>query len=42
MYTALKLFRPFEGNWEAGVASGENEFDTPGVDSIVKDNESKD
>ena len=27
----LKLFQPFEGNHEADVAPGENEFDTPGL-----------
>ena len=35
MYTVLKLFRPFEGNCEADVAPGENEFDTPGIKGIV-------
>ena len=34
MYTVLKLFRPFEGNREADVALGENEFDTPVLDSL--------
>ena len=34
MYTVLKLFRPFEGNREADVAPGENEFDIPGIDSF--------
>ena len=29
MYTVLKLFWPFEGNHEADVAPGENEFDAP-------------
>ena len=29
MYTVLKLFWAFEGNHEADVAPGENEFDTP-------------
>ena len=28
MYTILKLFRPLEGNHEAGGAPGENESDT--------------
>ena len=27
----LKLFWPFEGNREADVVPGENEFDTPGL-----------
>ena len=31
MYTALKLFWPFEGNHEAEVAPGGNEFDTPAL-----------
>ena len=31
IYTALTLFRPFEGNGEADVAPGENEFDTPAL-----------
>ena len=31
MYTVLKLFQPFEGNCEADVAPGENEFDTPAL-----------
>ena len=29
IYTALKLFWYFEGNHEADVAPGENDFDTP-------------
>ena len=28
MYTVLNYIRPFEGNREADVALGENEFDT--------------
>ena len=32
--TALKLFRPFEGNHRADVAPSENEFDTPDLSSI--------
>ena len=28
MYTVLNYIRPFEGNHEADVAPGENEFDT--------------
>lgn len=32
MYTALKLFRPFEGNCKAFVAPRENEFDTPALE----------
>ena len=36
IYTALKLFRPFEGNCEDDVASGENEFDTPGLYPLTK------
>ena len=34
IYTVLKLFRPFEGNREADVAPGENEFDTPSLEGI--------
>ena len=33
MYTVLKLFRPFEGNGEADVAPGENEFVTPELEN---------
>ena len=33
MYTVLKLFWPFEGNLEADVGPGENEFDTSGLES---------
>ena len=29
----LNYIRPFEGNLEADVAPGENEFDTPGIES---------
>ena len=28
MYTVLNYIQPFEGNCEADVAAGENEFDT--------------
>ena len=35
MYTVLKLFRPFEGNREADVTPGENEFDTPELDALL-------
>ena len=31
IYTDLKLFQPFEGNSEADVAPGENEFYAPVV-----------
>ena len=31
MYTALKLFPPFEGHLKADVARSENEFDSPGL-----------
>ena len=31
IYTVLKLFRPFEGNCEADVATHENEFDAPAL-----------
>ena len=36
MYTVLNYIRPFEGNCEADVASGENEFDTPGLRASAK------
>ena len=29
MYTVLNYIRPLDGNREADVAPGENEFDTP-------------
>ena len=29
------LFRPFEGNHEADVAPGENEFDTPALNDVL-------
>ena len=35
MYTVLNYIRPFEGNREADVAPGENEFDTPDVDDYT-------
>ena len=35
MYTVLNYIQPFEGNQEADVAPGENEFDTPGNSLIV-------
>ena len=35
MYTVLKLFWPFEGNCEADVAPGENEFDTSVLNIVV-------
>ena len=31
IYRVLKLFCPFEGNREADVTPGENEFDTPAL-----------
>ena len=31
MCTVLKLFQSFEGNHEADVTPGENEFDTPAL-----------
>ena len=34
IYTVLKLFRPFQGNCEANVAPGENEFDTPALSNL--------
>ena len=38
MYTVLKLFWPFEGNHEAYVAPGENQFDTPELEDETKKN----
>ena len=35
MYTALKLVQPFQGNREADVAPGGNEFDTPAVGGVL-------
>ena len=36
IYTVLNYIRPFEGNCEADVATGENDFDTP--KSFIKPN----
>ena len=36
MYTALKLFWPFEGNLQAYMAPSENEFDTPALSRLIK------
>ena len=35
MFTVLNYIWPFEGNLEADVAPGENEFDTPGLDLLL-------
>ena len=36
MYTVLKLHLALEGNHEADVAPGENEFDTPVLESLLE------
>ena len=38
MYTVLNYIRPFEGNREADVASGENDFHTPGLEHHLSRN----
>ena len=37
MYTVLNYIQPFEGNCEADVAPGENEFDTLDVTKMKND-----
>ena len=35
MYTVLHYMQPLEGNCEADVAPGEDEFDTPGLEESL-------
>ena len=36
MYTVLKYIQPLEGNREADVAPGENEFHNPAIEDTFK------